>query len=208
MFFGAAVAAFVLMTNGVVSAQRVSGAIFTTRQDGYFVNGNVYDSVEDVYLNGGPRPNAPCTAAGLPNGDYYFQVTDPSGTHLLSLLDGVNIDDGVSTIERRRVRVEGGIIVFAFFHNTGVGQCSDKTVQLWPFMTTPNPGGEYKVWMTPAGEYDWTRSSGSFGFIPSKSKTDNFKVVPPVDLDSDGDGFPDSEDECPNDPNCPVAPPQ
>jgi hypothetical protein len=179
MFFGAAVAAFVLMTNGVVSAQRVSGAIFTTRQDGYFVNGNVYDSVEDVYLNGGPRPNAPCTAAGLPNGDYYFQVTDPSGTHLLSLLDGVNIDDGVSTIERRRVRVEGGIIVFAFFHNTGVGQCSDKTVQLWPFMTTPNPGGEYKVWMTHILDYDPTMSSGSFGFIPSKSKTDNFKVVPP-----------------------------
>jgi len=65
-----------------------SGAIFTTDTNGTFVNANVYDDPTDVYLNGGPRANAPCTAAGLPDGDYYFQVTDPSGTVLLSADDG------------------------------------------------------------------------------------------------------------------------
>jgi hypothetical protein len=41
---------------------------------------------------------------------------------------------------------------------------------------------------------------GSFGFIPSKTKTDNFKVVNPAAPDSDGDGIPDSDDLCPTDP--------
>jgi hypothetical protein len=44
---------------------------------------NLYELKADVYLNGGPPPNAPCTAAGLPNGIYYVQVTDPSGGTLL-----------------------------------------------------------------------------------------------------------------------------
>src|SRR2546430_16988512 len=62
----------------------VTGAIFTTTNDGNTVNGNIYQSCCDVYLNGGPGPHAPCTSAGLPPGDYYFQVTDPSGGILLS----------------------------------------------------------------------------------------------------------------------------
>jgi hypothetical protein len=194
MFFASAVAAFVLTTNGVTFAQKVSGAIFTTDQNSTFVNGNVYNAGQEVYLNGGPRPNAPCTAAGLPWGDYYFQVTDPSGKELLSS----------DPIEYRRITVSGGLITGAtIFHYTGVGKCADLntdniTVQLWPFDPTPNPGGEYKVWITKFDDYDITLS-GSFGFIPSKSKTDNFKVV-----DYDGDDLPDSEDPCPSDPfnNC------
>ena len=84
LFFATLVAAVVVAVNGAAFAQQVSGAIFTTDQNSNFVNGNVYDSMDDVYLNGGPRPNAPCTAAGLPAGDYFFQVTDPSGSQLLS----------------------------------------------------------------------------------------------------------------------------
>lgn len=63
----------------------VSGAIFTTTPDGAIVNENVhYDKKKEVYLDGGPPPNAPQTAAGLPDGKYVFQVTDPSGGFLLS----------------------------------------------------------------------------------------------------------------------------
>jgi len=47
-------------------------------------------------------------------------------------------------------------------------------VQLSPYLDTPNPGHEYKVWMTPVGDY-----IALGGFHPSRSKTDNFKVVPP-----------------------------
>ena len=202
LFFATMAAAFVGIMNGAAFAQQVSGAIFTTDQNSGFVNGNVYDFMEDVYLNGGPRPNAPCTAAGLPSGDYYFQVTDPSGSQLLSS----------DPVAYRRVTVSGGLIINATaFHNIGIGKCvglnpNNITVQLAPFMPTPNPGGEYKVWMTKVSDYDTTMTKGSFGFIPSKSKTDNFKVVAPVnnDVDSDGDGIPDSQDLCPTnpDPNC------
>src|SRR5262249_41597442 len=72
------------MLNHFVMAQRLTGTIFTTDRDGNLVNGNIYESKCDVYLNGGPPPNASCSSAGLPDGDYFFQVTDPSGSALLS----------------------------------------------------------------------------------------------------------------------------
>ena len=181
-----------IVLNTPARAQKVTGAIFTTNANSEYVNGNVYDSGGNVYLNGGPRPNAPCTAAGLPDGDYYFQVTDPSGATLLS----------TDAISNRMVTVIGGLMVaYSGGHDTGAGKCiainpNNITVALWPFKLTPNPGGEYKVWMTKAGDYskcnfnedpstydpsisDPKLCSGSFGFIPSKSKTDNFKVIPP-----------------------------
>ncbi|HYY69850.1 MAG TPA: hypothetical protein VE734_08960, partial [Terriglobales bacterium] len=46
-------------------AQAPSGAIFTTDSTGTLVNGNIYTDKGQVYLNGGPPPQAPCTAAGL-----------------------------------------------------------------------------------------------------------------------------------------------
>ena len=172
------------------AAAGMSGAIFTTKQDGYFVNGNVYDAAEEVYLNGGPRANQSCTAAGLPDGPYYFQVTDPPGKVLISGDD----------IDQRKVRVENGLIVEYLglpltAHATSRGPCdagaedpTDLTVQLLPpdvpNLGTPNNGGEYKVWLTPVGRYNCC--GGSFGFAPSYSKTDNFKVQPP-----EGGGIPD-----------------
>jgi hypothetical protein len=64
---------------------RLSGAIFTTTPDGAIVNENVhYESKLEVYLDGGPGPNAPQHAAGLPDGMYVFQITDPPGKVLLS----------------------------------------------------------------------------------------------------------------------------
>jgi hypothetical protein len=194
LFFAATIIALLtVLLKTAAMAQQVSGAIFTTNWNSTFVNANVYDFKEDVYLNGGPRPNAPCTAAGLPDGDYYFQVTDPSGSQLLSL-------DGIGD---RLVTVAGGLIIgYSGPHGIGMGKCVgfnglNITVQLYPFLPTPNPGGEYKAWMTKVGDYDITK--GSFGFIPSKSKTDNFKVASPVD-DSDDDGIPDADDICPSNP--------
>ena len=94
---GAALLMLSLISSASMAGQ-VTGAIFTTLVDGSSVNHNIYNAKQDVYLNGGPNsPNAPCTAAGLPNGDYYFQVTDPSGKILLS----------TDSLAQRKVRVAG-----------------------------------------------------------------------------------------------------
>ena len=93
---------FALHSSQETSAAPLKGAIFTTTPDGGIVNENVhYERKIEVYLDGGPGPNAPQTAAGLPDGDYYFQVTDPSGKVLLS-------EDPAMC---RKVRVEDGVIV-------------------------------------------------------------------------------------------------
>jgi len=153
----------------IVKAQ-LTGAIYTSRGDGTTVNGNVYDDCCDVFLNGGPPPNAPCTSGGLPDGDYYFQVTDPAGSVLLS----------TDAIEQRRVTVSGGKITgysgtsADCQHQVGLGKCPGAiSVQLMPFDPTPNPGGEHKVWITPVEAY--SPGSGTFGFVPGNTKTDNFK---------------------------------
>ena len=83
------------------------------------------------------------------------------------------------------VRVQGGVIraYIGTTHSLGVGKCGSVTVRLLPFNDTPNPGGEYKAWMAPV--------AGFTGFLPSRSKTDNFKAPNDVAVDSDGDGLTD-----------------
>jgi hypothetical protein len=154
----------------------LSGAIFTTDENGTLVNGNIYQEKCDVYLDGGPGPNAPATAAGLPDGQYYFQVTDPSGKVLLS----------TDPVEDRHFRVAGGIIVEELgTHNTGIDiDQGALTIQLCPFDDTPNPGGVYKVWVTRIEDFvgDITLVDNGYspnyfhGFIPAYCKTDNFKI--------------------------------
>jgi hypothetical protein len=182
----------------VTAAPPLSGAIFTTNANGTQVNGNIYQDKCDVYLDGGPGPNAPQHAAGLPDGDYYFQVTDPSGKTLLSTDPVVN----------RQFNVSGGIIT----GNSGLGNHvtgvdvdhGAATIQLCPFLDTPNPGGVYKVWVTPVADFvgdpnlvDDPCGHGCFhGFVPAATKTDNFKVKPGIVgciqvtkfIDNDGDG--------------------
>lgn len=188
-----------LLAPSASAAGHVSGAIFTTLEDGTRVNANHYADKRDVYLDGGPGPNAPQSAAGLPDGNYYFQVTDPSGKTLLS-------SDAVLC---REFRVEGGIIVEYLGigrqwskngnglkdcyadgqvngkHDTGVDvDHGALTIQLMPYDDTPNKGGVYKAWATPVANFvgdpskvDNACGAGcSHGFVHSFSKTDNFKV--------------------------------
>lgn len=175
---------------GQLRAHAPSGAIFTTLPDGSEVNYNIYAAKEDVYLDGGPGMGAPQDAAGLDDGTYVFQVTDPSGKVLLS----------TDPAECRQFIVEDGIIV-AVVPADGcehvIGSDVDHgatTVQLMPYNDTPNPGGEYKVWITTVEDFllgcrELGVSNGlevvdcgaktkgnAHGFIPRHSKTDNFKV--------------------------------
>jgi hypothetical protein len=167
----------------------VSGAIFTTTVNGSAVNANQYDSKCAVYLNGGPGPHAPASAAGLPDGDYYFQVTDPSGGQLLN----------TDPVSNRRFHVTGG--VFTSYtgtggpaHPTGIDQdhaaLGAITIGLAnvscpsDFQDSPSAGNVYKAWVTPVASFignpanvDNPCGGGcSHGFVRSQSKTDNFKV--------------------------------
>src|SRR5215469_135702 len=72
---------FVAVISARPAAAQFSGAIHTTVPDGTTVNGNLYPSKGQVYFTGGPQN---LKANGLPDGRYYFQVTDPSGAVLLS----------------------------------------------------------------------------------------------------------------------------
>jgi len=181
------------------------GAIFTTLVDGTRVNANIYEAKEDVYLDGGPGPNAPPTAAGLPEGDYYFQVTDPSGKDLLSTdhisCRRIHVNEfGVISIVyggTNYVRQQGNWVAVPFTHNQGVDidhpELGAITVQLFPYDNTPNKGGVYKAWVTRvedyAGDPNFVPSHPNddvngedyqpgyyHGFIPAFSKTDNYKV--------------------------------
>ncbi len=175
------------------STSELSGATFTTLPDGSAVNANIYDSKDDVYLDGGPGLNAPSKAASLPAGDYYFMVTDPSGRTLLS----------TDVIEARRFTVdENGLVVAASAHLTGIdADHGALTVQLMPYLDTPNNGGEYKMWITPVDRYTGSDAGAAkHGFVPRYSKTDNFKVrevvTPPPPPPYCGDGNVDEGEAC------------
>jgi hypothetical protein len=180
-----------------------SGAIFTTLADGSEVNFNIYPSKESVYLDGGPGPGAPQTAAGLDDGRYVFQVTNPSGRRLLStdaaLCRQFDVADGIIT----------SVVVSGCEHQTGFDiDHGAVTVQLMPYDDTPNNGGVYKVWATLATNYlcplnlvdcGFTAGQNVHGFAPSDSKTDNFKVKAKVPqeidtrffADANGNNYPD-----------------
>jgi hypothetical protein len=189
---------FVVVGATLAMAHAPSGAIFTTVENGREVNNNIYAAKEAVYLDGGPGPGAPAKAAGLDDGTYVFQVTDPSGRQLLS----------TDKAGCRQFTVEGGIItgVVPFGncqHKTGVDiDHGATTVQLMPFLDTPNNGGVYKAWAVTVEDYlagcarlgvnnglgvvDCGRSAGNLhGFIPRHTKTDNFKVGRPDNLEID-----------------------
>ncbi|MGB7200690.1 MAG: hypothetical protein WBD16_00315 [Pyrinomonadaceae bacterium] len=155
------------------SASGFSGAIYTTTFDGQAVNQNKYPSKDAVYLSGGPQ-NA--NANGLPDGIYYFQVTDPSGATLLS------IDSAVC----RQLVVLSGRVAGAVGpscpnpHQNGVPNSANGStpVKLAPFADTPNPGGVYKVWLIRQGPDTTIAADGKhINFSRSDAKTDNFKVV-------------------------------
>jgi hypothetical protein len=161
----------------------LSGAIFTSDVTGAPVNLNIYAAKEDVYLNGGPGINAPDDAAGLPAGTYAFQVTDPSGKTLLST-DGVSCR--LFTVDASGV-IQSATASGSCAHDTGTdAEDLGITVQLMPYANTPNNGGVYKVWVTPIDALDCGAPGNKHCFVPSASKTDNFKVRNPriVEIDT------------------------
>jgi hypothetical protein len=154
--------------------QQISGAIFTTNDLCDGTDLNIYMKNKDVYLDGGPRKEG---SAGLPDGYYYVQVTEPNGTLLGSSYD------------ETPVHVVDGSFEICYQLWDIVYKASNDHVK--GYDSTSNSGGEYKVWVSMDPD-----------FTLSLTKTDNFKVktkgqVPPeqtdihvlkfYDLDGQGD---------------------
>lgn len=173
----------VLISTSALATQ-ITGAIYTTLFDGSSVNANLYDAKADVYLNGGSAGNK-----NLRPGNYYFQVTDPSGATLLST------DPAVC----RQVTVNTSGLISAYIavagcapgHLTWTNSTTHgMTVQLLPYADTPNNGGEYKAWLISEEEgvvpdtigcglsavYPDSLNPAQLHFPASCAKTDNFKI--------------------------------
>lgn len=148
---------------GSLASAQIDGAVYTTDVAGLAKDS--FPKGPDVYLAGGPGQNAGCVGAGLADGLYYFQVTDPAGATLLSS----------DRLPDRIVRVVGGVFVSASStHAVALGPCGSKIVQLYPFLRAPDGAGEYKVWITPVGSH--VPGGPNFGFLSDKSKTDFFRL--------------------------------
>ena len=144
-----ALAGFLLAPSLLRADPPLPGAIFTTDSTCTEVNLNIYGDKDDVYIDGGPAHPG---AAGLPDGDYCVQVTDPSGQTVLGLSD-----PGAVTV------VDGEFV--QCYQLTAILKTASSGFTLPGFDDTPNPGGEYKVWV-----------STDCNFDNNSSKTDNFQV--------------------------------
>jgi hypothetical protein len=146
------------LCGNIFAAPPLPGAIWTTDPTCSGVDLNIYSDKHDVYLNGGPAHGT-----HLPAGEYYVQVTDPSGACVLGTSIGaanekpfqVNADGSTNCIQLCSTLVNGPDPSCAL--NGLDPNCG--------YNDTTNPGGEYKVWV-----------SAVSGFDNDSSKTDNFKV--------------------------------
>ena len=147
---------FVLLALAATAAPadaQLSGAIFTTDAACAGTNVNIFADKGDVYLDGGPvRPGA----AGLPDGEYYVQVTEPNGTLL-----GTSLGSGDDT----PAVVVGGEFEQCYLLSDILIQASALPGVVQGYDTTSNAGGEYKVWISQVSTFDG-----------GTNKTDNFKV--------------------------------
>ncbi len=172
----------------VASPVPVFGSIGTVTAGTPALPAQVFGRRQDVFLAGGPITSLPCPAppAGtlpcffgeyLPDGKYYFQVTDPSGIELLS----------TDPVSERAVTVKGGV----FFSYDGTTHSTDGrtilgslAVGLMPFADAGSQKAAYVAWLTPAANFDGSVSAvdsvcgaGCFhGFHPELSRAFMFRV--------------------------------
>lgn len=166
MSFTPALRLFVLSAVAAPVLAQSPGSISVLSRVGRHVEGNSFARKDAVYLSGGPGTS--CFAAGLADGDYCFQITDPAGSVLLT----------PEPIAERSVRVVGGRIAAylgTMRPSAPVGPCSALNLRLAPFTTTPHAAGDYRIWLTRIADYD-PNGSQLFGFDPARSKSDGFRV--------------------------------
>jgi hypothetical protein len=154
-----------LLIYGNTASANLAGTVFVSTSDGTPVKNGAFGLLADVYIDG----------LGLPDGFYYFQVTDQSGKTLLS----------TDTANCRLLVVANGRVSGAA---PGAGLCTHvngtinssngtRPVQLNPFSVTPNKSGAYKVWVIPQNQASVSSSDlRVLEFDARNAQTDNFKV--------------------------------
>ena len=130
------------------AASAFTGAIYTTDISCTGVNVNQFADKTDVYLDGGPQGGG----SGIPDGYYYVQVTNPSGSDLLGT--------SVGSPNPTPVHVTGGSFD-SCYQLSDIVYLADLTTK--GYLDTTNGGGVYKVWVSPDSAF-------------ADQKTDNFKV--------------------------------
>ena len=166
---------------------QVPGAVTTTSESG--TAQTVFTDKDDVFFTAGPTAT-PCAATQFVNdGQYYFQVTDLSGTTLLS----------TDTALERLVTVQHGVLTSydGHTHETDSadisenseaapvhGPCGALSVGLAPFRDAGSREASYLLWLTPRARFngegtqiDPVCGDGCFhGFLPEFSLTSAFRV--------------------------------
>ncbi len=155
----------------------IFGSIATVASGSPAAPQQIFGRRQDVFLAGGPI-STPCRFAEyLPDGKYYFQVTDPSGKQLLS----------TDTVSERAVTVKAGVIASydgATHSADGKTACGSLAVNLMPFADAGSQKAAYVVWVTPAADFDGSVTAvdsicgaGCFhGFHPELSRAFAFRV--------------------------------
>jgi hypothetical protein len=175
----------------VVSLAQLSGNVTTVNESG--TPQDVFTSKADVFFTAGPTAT-PCAFTQFANdGQYYFQVTDLSGTHLLS----------TDALTERIVTVRNGVLATYDGHTHEIdtvegideqtgetvvapahGPCGALAVGLAPFRDAGNRDAAYLLWLMPvarfsgdASQVDPVCGAGCFhGFLPEFSRTHAFRV--------------------------------
>ncbi len=164
-------------SDNAAAAVPVFGSIATVFSGTPAAPQQIFGRRQDVFLAGGPV-TTPCRFAEyLPDGKYYFQVTDPSGTRLLS----------TDTVSERAVTVTAGVIASydgATHAADGQTACGSLAVNLMPYADAGSQKAAYVAWLTPAANFDGSVTAvdsicgaGCFhGFHPELSRTFAFRV--------------------------------
>ena len=159
----------------VPNLPRASGIVTTVNASS--AAASVFSNKEDVFFTAGPTASPCAFSQFVPDGRYYFQVTDLSGRRLLSS----------DALTERAVTVRNGVL--AAYNGTthatqSQGPCGALAVGVAPFRDAGNLVASYLLWLTPAAtlvgdptQVDPVCGSGCFhGFQPDFSLTTSFRV--------------------------------
>jgi hypothetical protein len=159
---------------GVLPYAAIAGSVSVALFDGQPAAAIIFEGKCDAYLVAKGWDSPP----RLADGEYFFQVTNASGSALLS----------ADEVRFRQFRVTNGAIEGVsgeWGHAVGIDRLSGAaTVQLCPFVDSPDSSGMYQVWVTRVEDFQGdveavdSPAGDSHGFLAARSARAPFAVSP------------------------------